>query len=332
MLTEKTLLDLNLSLRNTARADAKAVADLIYAVCEADGDTTVATSVEELENQWSSEKFNPETDSHVIETSDGRVIAYGEFYNYNQHVDLSADLYVHPEYKGRGLFAPILAWIDARAHEEMKLAQSDLRVYIRSTMDGKDAEARLAHEVAGYNAVRYAWRMEINLKEEPSTPFFPAGIELRPFDKDTHAHLLLEAENDAFSEHWGSHASEFAEWAHRKLENPDFDPTLWLIAWDGDQIAGFSQNRFRMGVGWVSTLGVRKPWRKSGLGLALLQHSFGEFYRRGMKTIGLGVDASNKTGATRLYQRAGMHIASEFVTFEKEIRPGRDLEEEKQRK
>ena len=48
MLTEKTLLDLNLSLRNTARADAKAVADLIYAVCEADGDTTVATSVEEL--------------------------------------------------------------------------------------------------------------------------------------------------------------------------------------------------------------------------------------------------------------------------------------------
>ncbi|MFN8401781.1 MAG: GNAT family N-acetyltransferase [Anaerolineales bacterium] len=332
MLTEKTLLDLNLSLRNTARADAKAVADLIYAVCEADGDTTVATSVEELENQWSSEKFNPETDSHVIETSDGRVIAYGEFYNYNQHVDLGADLYVHPEYKGRGLFAPILAWIDARAHEEMKLAQSDLRVYIRSTMDGKDAEARLAHEVAGYNTVRYAWRMEINLKEEPSTPFFPAGIELRPFDKDTHAHLLLEAENDAFSEHWGSHASEFAEWAHRKLENPDFDPTLWLIAWDGDQIAGFSQNRFRMGVGWVSTLGVRKPWRKSGLGLALLQHSFGEFYRRGMKTIGLGVDASNKTGATRLYQRAGMHIASEFVTFEKEIRPGRDLEEEKQRK
>ena len=78
-----------------------------------------------------------------------------------------------------------------------------------------------------------------------------------------------------------------------------------------------------MGIGWVGTLGVRRPWRKKGLGLALLQASFGEFYKRGMKTIGLGVDASNPTGATRLYQRAGMYIASEFLTFEKELRPGR---------
>ncbi|HNM36233.1 MAG TPA: GNAT family N-acetyltransferase [Anaerolineales bacterium] len=331
MLTEKPLLDLNLKLRNTTRADVNAVADLIYAVCEADGDTTVATSVEELESQWRSEKFNPETDSHVIETSDGRVIAYGEFYNHNRHIDLGADIYIHPEFKGKGLFTPVLAWIETRAYEELKLAEPDLRVFIRSTMDGKDMEARQAHEAAGYTAVRYAWRMDIRLTEAPPTPVFPKGVELRPFDKEAHARLLMDAENEAFSEHWGSHASEFEEWAYRKLENPDFDPTLWLIAWDGDQIAGFSQNRFRMGVGWVSTLGVRKPWRKTGLGLALLQYSFGEFYRRGMKTVGLGVDASNKTGATRLYQRAGMQIASEFVTFEKEIRPGRDLEDAKQR-
>lgn len=82
-----------------------------------------------------------------------------------------------------------------------------------------------------------------------------------------------------------------------------------------------------MGSGWVGTIGVRRPWRKTGLGLALLRHSFGEFYKRGMATIGLGVDASNPTGATRLYQRAGMHVASEFVTYEKELRPGREVEE-----
>jgi ribosomal protein S18 acetylase RimI-like enzyme len=81
-----------------------------------------------------------------------------------------------------------------------------------------------------------------------------------------------------------------------------------------------------MGLGWVGTLGVRCPWRKKGLGLALLQHSFDEFYKRGRSTIGLGVDASNPTGATRLYQRAGMYIASEFLTFEKELRPGKEVE------
>jgi ribosomal protein S18 acetylase RimI-like enzyme len=102
---------------------------------------------------------------------------------------------------------------------------------------------------------------------------------------------------------------------------------LWVIAWDGNEIAGFSLNRFRMGIGWVGTLGVRRPWRKKGLGLALLRHSFGEFYKRGMKTIGLGVDASNPTGATRLYQGAGMYIASEFITYDKELRAGKALTE-----
>ena len=93
-------------------------------------------------------------------------------------------------------------------------------------------------------------------------------------------------------------------------------------------MAGFSLNRFRMGIGWIRTLGVRRPWRKRGLGEALLYHSFGEFYRRGMKTIGLGVDAQNPTGATRLYQKVGMYAASEFLTYEKELRPGRDVDEE----
>ena len=83
-----------------------------------------------------------------------------------------------------------------------------------------------------------------------------------------------------------------------------------------------------MGIGWIGTIGVSRPWRNAGLGLALLQHSFGEFYKRGMKTIGLGVDAENPTGATRLYKKAGMVPASEFVTYEKELRAGIELEAE----
>ncbi|HJR79547.1 MAG TPA: GNAT family N-acetyltransferase, partial [Anaerolineales bacterium] len=110
--------------------------------------------------------------------------------------------------------------------------------------------------------------------------------------------------------------------------DPEFDPSLWVIAWDGQEVAGFSLNRYRMGIGWIRTLGVRRPWRKRGLGEALLLHSFGEFYKRGTKTIGLGVDAQNLTGATRLYQKVGMHAASEYVTYEKELRPGRDIGEE----
>ena len=41
--------------------------------------------------------------------------------------------------------------------------------------------------------------------------------------------------------------------------------------------------------------------------------------QRGIQTIGLGVDAENPTGATRLYLKAGMHAATEFATYEKEL-------------
>jgi ribosomal protein S18 acetylase RimI-like enzyme len=153
-------------------------------------------------------------------------------------------------------------------------------------------------------------------------------VELRPFEKGVHERLVFDADEEAFSDHWGYTPGNFNDWQTRRVNHEDFDPSLWHIAWDGDQIAGFTLNRFRMGIGWVGSLGVRRPWRKNGLGLALLLHSFREFHRRGMKTIGLGVDASNPTGATRLYQKAGMGIAAEYVIYEKEYRPGREAVEE----
>ncbi|MDP1714934.1 MAG: GNAT family N-acetyltransferase [Anaerolineales bacterium] len=322
-----TTLRLGLSLRAAQWADLNSVAKLIYAVCEADGDTTVAVTPQELKHEWQSDGFNPETDAFLVETKDGGLVGYEEFFNKKDHVHLNTDGYVHPEFKGLGIGTTLLQRVEQRAREEVKLAEPDLRVFIRSTMDGKDDDGRSLHTALGYSPVRFHWRMEIKLEAAPPAPVWPEGIELRPFAKDDHAVAAWQADNEAFREHWGSHNSTIEEWSHRKFGKPDFDPTLWMMAWDGDQIAGFSQNRFRMGIGWVGSLGVRHPWRKKGLGLALLQHSFGEFYRRGMKIIGLGVDASNPTGATHLYLRAGMYVASEFVTFEKELRPGRDLAE-----
>jgi len=329
MMKKETLLNLDLKLRPVTWGDLQSVTDLIYAVCEDDGDVTVATSLEELEKQWRSDEFNPETDAFAVEAPDGRVVGYSELYNYKEHADLGIDAYFHPDFKHIG--GMLLERTLERARAEIPLAAPDVRVFVRSTTDGKDTSGRAFHTQLGFSPVRYHWRMEITLKEAPSAVAFPSGVELRPFDREAHARLVWQAENDSFSEHWGMHPRAFELWSSRKLEISDFDPTLWLVAWDGDEIAGFSQNRFRMGIGWVNTLGVRKAWRKNGLGLALLQHSFGEFYRRGMPTIGLGVDASNATGAPRLYQRAGMTVASEFVTFEKELRPGRELEDASER-
>jgi mycothiol synthase len=321
-----TALSANLTLRPAQWTDLEAVTKLIYDVCEADGDTTVAVTSEELGNEWKSEGFSVEHDAFVVETKDGRVVGYEEFSNEKDHVQLHADGYVHPDFKGLGIGTSLLRAVEVRAREDMNLAEPDLRVFIRSTIDNKDEKGHSLHKTEGYFSIRYHWRMEIKLQEAPPPVTWPDGIELRPFVKNEHAVVVWEAQNEAFRDHWGSHDVTFEEFAHKRFEGANFDPILWAVAWDGNEVAGFSINRFRMGIGWIGTLGVRRPWRKKGLGLALLQYSFGEFYKRGTTTIGLGVDASNPTGATRLYQRAGMYVASEFATYEKELRAGRNSE------
>ena len=323
--TNEMLLDPGISLRFARWDDLSAVTQLVYDVCEADGDTTVAVTEDEMKHEWESPGFNIETDGIVAVTAEGRIVGYEEFYNEHEHSKLRTDGYVHPKFKGLGIGTALMRAIGERALREIELAEPGARVYIHSAMDARDRDGRSIHEGEGYVPVRYHWRMQADLQSPPPVAVFPDGIELRPFEREEHAYVVWQATSDAFSDHWEHHDMPFGEWVSYRLENSNFDPSLWMIAWYGDQIAGFSQNRYRMGIGWIGTLGVRRPWRKQGLGYALLIHSFDEFYKRGMKTIGLGVDAQNPTGATHLYQKAGMYAASEFVTYEKEIRPGKEI-------
>lgn len=324
-MVEKKHLDPGLNLRSARWEDLDAVAKLTQDVAEMQGDASFVLTAEELANEWKSDGFNVERDVFVVETCGGRIVGSEEFYNESGHSKLKADGCVHPDFKSLGIGTSMLEKVTERAKAEMELAESDARVSIQTLFDNKDEAGHTLLRAEGYSPVRYFWRMEIKLEEAPTDVTFPVGIELRPLNKEEHALAVWRADNEIFRDHWGSHEFTYEDWSHGKFGNPNFDPSLWMVAWDGDQVAGFSQNRFRKGIGWIGTIGVRRSWRKKGLGLSLLQHSFGEFYKRGTKIVGLGVDAQNPTGATRLYQKAGMYAASEFVTYEKELRPGRKL-------
>ena len=135
--------------------------------------------------------------------------------------------------------------------------------------------------------------------------------------------MVYEAVEESFADHWDHVRGSYDEWAAFLMDG-SFEPLVWFLAVDGGEIAGFSLCRERQpgrpDTGWVRQLGVRRPWRRRGLALALLLHSFGELHRRGRTSVGLGVDGENTTGAVRLYERAGMHVERRFDTYERRLR------------
>jgi mycothiol synthase len=306
--------------------DLEAVTQLIQVVDLADiGETDFNEN--DLRMEWEKTDFNPEEDSWVVETAPDengvrQIVGYEELWNRSQHSLLDGDGYVNPDYRGLGIGTVLLRLLEQRARHHLTLAEPDLRVGVRNGMSARDEAGRRLHENEGYKPIRYFYKMQINLEGEPDEQNWPAGVELRPYQPGQER-MIFEATEEAFRDHWGYTPWNYERWLKRNYQQDDFDPGLQFLAWAGDEIAGVSLCRMRPEGGWVFQLGVRRPWRQQGLGMSLLRHTFLEFYRRGIARVELGVDAASQTGATRLYERAGMHPVHEFVVYEKELRPGR---------
>jgi ribosomal protein S18 acetylase RimI-like enzyme len=160
--------------------------------------------------------------------------------------------------------------------------------------------------------------MAIDLDGSQSEPVWPEGIEVHTFRRDQ-ARAVYAAHQESFADSWEHTDDPYDEWEHWSFGRDDFDPTLWFLAAEGDEVAGIALCRphdTRRDAGWISILGVRRPWRRRGLGRALLLHSFAEFARRGCTRVELGVDAESLTGANRLYESAGMRVIRRFDIYE----------------
>ena len=238
---------------------------------------------------------------------------------------LLGDGYVHPDARGRGVGGELLRLTEERARLELERIDPAERVYLQNATlltEREDCTPRL-YEAHGYAPVRHFWRMVIDLDPAPPLPAAPpAGVELVPYEHPRHARAVHAAQQEAFADHWEHREVPWEQWEHERFGDDRFDPSLWLLAMEGDEIAGFSLNYWKTGGdwGWIGSIGVRRPWRRRGIAEALLRASFAEFARRGETRVGLGVDGQSPTGATRLYERVGMRIFWRAVVYEKELR------------
>jgi ribosomal protein S18 acetylase RimI-like enzyme len=174
-------------------------------------------------------------------------------------------------------------------------------------------------ERRAFGLVRHSHRMEIDLAEPTAEPSWPDDIELRTY-REGDDRVFYDLEIETFADSWEPAEETFEEWSHWMLEPPAFVPELWFLATAHDEPAGFAichPHPARGELGWVRMLGVRRPWRRRGLGRALLLHAFSELCGRGFGRVGLGVDAESLTGANVLYERAGMHVVARFDIYEK---------------
>jgi mycothiol synthase len=301
-----------MTLRAPRDADFDAILELMNAhQLAAYGEADV--TADELRTWLTTPSIDPERDVRVLD-EDGRIVGYVDADKTSEDpprwwsdVKLAPDADV-------GLVLPeLLAWLDDRAESGL------LRVWT-GVEDRRVLDAFAEH---GFEESRHSYRMEISLEDEPPEPKWPDGIVVRAFHPDDER-TLYEVHTEVWQDTSDPWDESFEEWQHWLTKREGFDPSLWFLAHTtGDELVAYSLCRpddIDPNAGYVNLLGVRRSWRRQGLGEALLLHSFRVFRERGFTRGTLGVDASSPTGATRLYERAGMEVYRDTVFLDRPAR------------
>jgi ribosomal protein S18 acetylase RimI-like enzyme len=291
-----------LSLRPLAKADdAQAVADLIGAYDAFHNGAPERLSADDVLDWWR------RVDGARVGADDERGRLVGAVSVTRRSDYYLADAFVHPDARGRGIGTLLLDWAEQQARE------GGLRAN-RANTSARDEDGKALLGRRGYTYIRSFYRMAIDLDEEPAAPDWPQGFSWA-LEPDA-AREVYQALEEAFADHWGFEPRPFEEWLTRN--GPLEDRLVYVVRTaDGEVAAAQLCDEERFGAGLVAVLGVRSGWRRHGLGEALLRQAFHDLYGLGQRRVGLGVDAENTTGATRLYERVGMHVVWQDDAYEK---------------
>ncbi len=305
--------------------DYAIIADIINAVSLTDHLDHVVT-LEEVSNWFiPNADCDPYLDIVFAEVggfpvASGTVLTYQETNGMRVYIPQGRIL---PDWRRKGLGRAILHHNERRLRAIAAAHPADdprtFLAYAFNTAAG--AVALLQQE--DYKPVRHYYHMvRASLADIPNAPL-PNGLEVRPVLPE-HYRQIWEAEQDAFQDHWGySRATEddYERW----LKDPWFDPDLWRVAWDGDQVVGQVRSfistqeneTLHRRRGYTENISVRRAWRKRGVARALIARSLEAVKARGMTEAALRVDTENQSGALGLYENCGFQVHKHSAEYRK---------------
>ena len=310
-------------------ADIPDLVRLQNAEWEADG-TPARASVDEY-RAWLShpgEKFDSARDVCVAEL-DGQVVAFASWDwvdTRDGKREYRSGGAIHPTFRRRGIGTALLTRRIEAAHELDVAFPTDLPKVLGMWLDVRNVAGTALARRFGYEPARWFFDMERRVDTDlPPIEPLPDGLELRPI-ADEHAWQLWQADHEAFLDHWGGHDDSEASFL-RWRESPEYDPSLFLVAWDGDEIAGGVLNAVyaaeNEGLGlnraWLDSVFTRRAWRRRGLARNLIARSLHLLRGRGFTGAALGVDADNPSGALGLYESAGFAVTERSTAWRRPL-------------
>ena len=233
--------------------------------------------------------------------------------------------HVHPTFRRRGLGRALMDWSLGHARSRAGREDPGTPVHLGTFAQDTETAHRALIAAAGLQPVRHFFLMRRpDLDAVPEAPF-PEGLEVRPVAEDQWR-TIFDAENEAFRDHWGYREGSEGDY-RTTYGRAELDTGLWIVAWDGDQVAGVVQNwvwpdenaRLGLSRGWLEHISVRRPWRRRGLARAMTAASLVRLREVGMAEAMLGVDSENPNGALGLYESLGFVVHSRAAAYNRPL-------------
>ena len=221
-------------------------------------------------------------------------------------------LYAPDEAVVRGNPVPVAALLERIEAQARKEGMPQLTFVIP---EGEDL-IRRGYEKAGFSVATEVLKLEVELAEPPPEQSHPDDVLLRTYD-EADARAVRELLDAAYGD-WDETYVPFAhdDWLAFMTRHDSFDPACWFLAETRDNLVGVC---LTWKEGWIKDLAVVPTARGRGLGETLLRHAFEQLYGRGVRRIGLKVDAHNPTSALRLYERLGMTVVERYRHYVKKL-------------